>query len=68
MKLRKHCALSWRSPWYSAFSPPAAATEVTSNTPTPEYAYVPTYTELSRDIGYVYNTVRSGDLIYFVAK
>ena len=25
----------------------------TSNTPTPEYAYVPTYTELSRDIGYV---------------
>lgn len=40
----------------------------TSNTPTPEYAYVPTYTELSRDIGYVYNTVRSGDLIYFVGE
>lgn len=40
----------------------------TTDTETPEYTYVPTYTELSRDIGYVYNTVRSGDLIYFVGE
>lgn len=39
-----------------------------TDTETPEYTYVPTYTELSRDIGYVYNTVRSGDLIYFVGE
>ncbi len=40
----------------------------TSNTPTPEYAYVPTYTELGSDIGYVYNTVVSGGLIYVAGE
>lgn len=35
-----------------------------SNNETPEYTYVPTYTELGNDIGYVYYTVQSGNLIY----
>ena len=39
-----------------------------TDTETPEYTYVPTYTELGSDIGYVYNTVVSGGLIYFVGE
>lgn len=40
----------------------------TTDTETPEYTYVPTYTELGSDIGYVYNTVVSGGLIYVAGE
>lgn len=39
-----------------------------TDTETPEYTYVPTYTELGSDIGYVYNTVVSGGLIYVAGE
>lgn len=39
-----------------------------TDTETPEYTYVPTYTELGGDIGYVYNTVVSGGLIYVAGE
>ena len=39
-----------------------------TNTETPEYTYVPTYTELSKDLGYVYTTAVSGGLIYIVGE
>lgn len=40
----------------------------TTDTETPEYTYVPTYTELGSDIGYVYNTVVSNGLIYVAGE
>ena len=39
-----------------------------TDTETPEYTYVPTYTELGSDIGYVYNTVVSGGRIYVAGE
>lgn len=40
----------------------------TTDTETPEYTYVPTYTELGEDIGYVNSTVQSGGLIYIAGE
>lgn len=40
----------------------------TTNTPTPEYAYVANYTELSRDFSGVSNSVLSNGRIYFLTN
>lgn len=40
----------------------------TTNTPTPEYAYVANYTELSRDLSGVSNSVLSDGRIYFLTS